>query len=97
MGEVKVLICNSGSSSLKFSFFEADNEDLLAEGGIDWTTKPTRLVFRRPRQPDIRKELELREHGEAIAQILRELLAKPSPPLLSIDDLPRSASLTNTS
>ena len=42
---MKILVCNAGSSSLKFSLFEAEGELLLAEGGIDWTTKPTRLVF----------------------------------------------------
>ena len=42
---MKILVCNAGSSSLKFSLFEAEGELLLAEGGIDWTTKPTRLFF----------------------------------------------------
>jgi len=67
---MKILVCNSGSSSLKFSLFEADNEVLLAEGGIDWTSKPTRLVFRRPGQPDVREELKMQEHGDAFARIL---------------------------
>ena len=31
-----ILVCNAGSSSLKFSLFEAEGELLLAEGGIDW-------------------------------------------------------------
>ena len=30
---MKILGCNSGSSSLKFSLFEADEELLLADGG----------------------------------------------------------------
>jgi acetate kinase len=50
---MKILVCNSGSSSLKFGLFEADREELLAEGGIDWTTKPTQLVYRRPGEPEI--------------------------------------------
>jgi acetate kinase len=76
---MKILVCNSGSSSLKFGLFEANHEVLLAEGGIDWTTKPTRLVVRRPGRPDIREELELREHSEAIARILECLQTDPSP------------------
>jgi len=43
---MKTLVCNAGSSSLKFSLFEAEGELLLAEGGIDWSTTPTRLVCR---------------------------------------------------
>lgn len=84
---MKILVCNSGSSSLKFSLFEAEREVLLAEGGIDWTTKPTRLVFRTPGQPDIREELDLREHSEAITRILQEMVTGPSAPLLGIDDI----------
>ena len=76
---MKILVCNSGSSSLKFGLFEADEEVLLAEGGIDWTAKPTRLVFRRPGQPEVREELELQEHGEALARILADLQADLPP------------------
>ena len=84
---MKILVCNSGSSSLKFSLFEADHELLLAEGSIDWTTRPTRLVFRRPGQPEIREELHLREHSEALGRILADLQAGPSAPLQGIQDI----------
>ena len=84
---MKILVCNSGSSSLKFSLFEAEEELLLAEGGIDWTTRPTRLVFRRPGQPEIREELHLREHSEAAGRIQADLLAGPSAPLRDAQDL----------
>jgi len=84
---MKILVCNSGSSSLKFSLFEAQGEVLLAEGSIDWTAKPTRLVFRRPGQADIREELELKAHGEAIARIIDDLQTGPSAPLLGIEEI----------
>ena len=45
--KTKILVCNAGSSSLKFSLFDAEDEVLLADGGIDWLRKPARLVFRR--------------------------------------------------
>jgi acetate kinase len=41
----KILVCNAGSSSLKFSLFDAEDEVLLADGGVDWLAKPARLVF----------------------------------------------------
>src|SRR5271165_4940045 len=84
---MKILVCNSGSSSVKFSLFEAERELLLAEGGIDWTTQPTRLVFRRPGQPEIREELHLREHSEAAERIRADLQAGPSAPLHDLEDL----------
>jgi acetate kinase len=55
--DMKTLICNAGSSSLKFSLFETRSEQLLAEGTIDWVIKPARLSFRCAGQPEIREEL----------------------------------------
>jgi len=84
---MKILVCNSGSSSLKFSLFEAREEVLLAEGNIDWTTTPTRLVLRRQGRPDVREELSLQEHQEAVGRILDDLQAGPSAPLPRLSDL----------
>jgi acetate kinase len=74
----KILVCNAGSSSFKFSLFDAEEEVLLAEGGIDWIRQPTRLVFRRAGQPEIREELKLEKHADAAARILDDLQAGPS-------------------
>jgi acetate kinase len=84
---MKILICNSGSSSLKFSLFEAEDESLLAEGGIDWTVQPTRLVFRRPGRAEVREQLDLREHDAAGERILGDLLAGPTPVLRGVEDI----------
>ena len=84
---MKILVCNSGSSSLKFSLFEAEGEVLLAEGSIDWTTTPTRLVLRRRGQPVLREELALQEHREALARILQDLQAGPEAPLQDPSEL----------
>ncbi len=84
---MKILVCNAGSSSLKFSLFEAEGELLLAEGGIDWTTKPTRLVFRRTGHQEIREELKLEKHADAVVRILDDLRAGPSPALRTLEDL----------
>jgi len=84
---MKILVCNAGSSSLKLHLFEADDELLLAEGSIDWTTRPTRLVFRRPGQPEIREELHAVEHREAMARVLADLQAGPSAALDGIEDI----------
>ena len=83
---MKILVCNSGSSSLKFSLFEADQEVLLADGSIDWATEPTQLRLHYPGQPEIREELHLREHGEAFSRILSDLRTGPLAPLLCNDE-----------
>ena len=84
---MKILVCNSGSSSLKSSLIETKGEVLLAEGIIDWTTQPTRLVLRCHGQSEVQEELALQEHKEALAQILAGLQAGQPAPLRKISDL----------
>ena len=85
--KTKILVCNSGSSSLKFSLFEAENELLLAEGGVDWSRKPTKLVFHRTGEQELREELQLEKHGDAVVRILDDLQTGPSAALDGLDDL----------
>jgi acetate kinase len=85
--KTKILVCNAGSSSLKFSLFDAEDEVLLADGGVDWLTKPARLLFRGANQPEIREELKLEKHAEAVARILGDLQAGASAALQSPEDL----------
>ena len=84
---MKVLICNAGSSSFKFTLFEADSEQLLAEGSIDWITKPALLIYRRAGQREIREELNVQKHIDAAPRILANLEAAPDPGLRSRDEL----------
>ena len=85
--KTKILVCNAGSSSLKFSLFDAEDEVLLADGGVDWLTKPARLVFRAANQPEIREELKLEKHADAVARILDDLQAGSSAALQSPEGL----------
>ena len=84
---MKVLICNAGSSSFKFSLFEAEGEQLLADGSIDWTTNPALLVYRRAGEQEIREELNVQKHADASARILADLEAGLTPALRSLDEL----------
>jgi acetate kinase len=85
--ELKILVCNAGSSSFKFSLFEATRELLLAEGSIDWTTKPTRLLYRRTGYQEISEELKLKKHADAAWRILDDLQAGPSAPMHGLADI----------
>ena len=38
--KTKILVCNAGSSSLKFSLFDAEDEVLLAEGASIGSENP---------------------------------------------------------
>ncbi|MCE5230055.1 acetate kinase [bacterium] len=72
-----VLVCNAGSSSLKFSLFEACSETQLVDGGIDWQAQPARMVMRVAGLPDVRAEVSLQSHGEAMARIIHSFSASP--------------------
>jgi hypothetical protein len=54
---------------------------LLAVGGIDWSTTPTRVVVRSTGQPEAREERTLQHHADALAYILDTLQAGPAAPL----------------
>jgi acetate kinase len=84
---MKVLICNAGSSTLKFSLFEAESERLLADGAIDWTKNPARLSLRRAGQSEVRAEMTVGQHGEALARILDDLQSGPAAPLQARNDI----------
>jgi acetate kinase len=84
---MKIFVCNAGSSSLKFSLYEAENELLLAEGGIDWTTTPTQLVLHRRGQKEVREDLQLRRHADAVSRIFDDLRAGPAAPLRDLAEL----------
>jgi len=85
--QTKILVCNAGSSSLKFSLFDAENEALLADGCVDWLRKPAQLVFRSENQPEIREELKLEKHAHAVTRILDDLLAGSSAALQCPEEL----------
>jgi acetate kinase len=68
-----VLVCNAGSSSLKFALLEAESERLLADGGIDWTAEPPKLVVRRPGRDEVARELASRSLPGAVGRLIEEL------------------------
>jgi acetate kinase len=70
---VKVLVVNTGSSTVKFSLIESDGEAVLLEGLADWSAHPPRLEVRRPGAPPADVPLDVRGHSEAIARILGHL------------------------
>lgn len=85
--KTKILVLNAGSSSLKFSLFDAEAENVLAGGTIDWLRKPAELIFRRPNRPEVRQELKLDKHADAVARILDNLRSGSSAALQNPEDL----------
>ncbi len=72
----KILVINSGSSSLKYSFFDTANEPNAAHGLVERIgASGTRLVHRGPRG-DVQRELPHGGYGDAFQAMLSELSAK---------------------
>ncbi len=79
---MKILVLNSGSSTLKFGLYESAGEQVLGSGLADWSAQPARLVVHRPGQPDTSSPLPAQRHGEAVGHVVNELL-RGEPPLLA--------------
>lgn len=85
---MKILICNAGSSSIKFGLIEAEREHLIAEAEIDWTRDSAQLSIRSQGQPVIHRQLGLRNHDDAVVRVLFELQQPgPTAPLRALDEI----------
>jgi acetate kinase len=71
----KILVINSGSSSLKYTFFDTVNESNTARGQVERIgINGTRLVHRGP-HGEVKRELPQGSYGDAFAAMLSELSA----------------------
>jgi acetate kinase len=70
---MKILVLNTGSSTVKFSSIESDGEQVLLDGQADWSSHPARLVLRREGSRPAESTLEAVGHGAAITHILGRL------------------------
>ena len=71
---MKILVLNSGSSSVKYKLIDTDGEKVLAEGGVEKIGLPDGfLKFKRPDGSKGIVELGLSDHKGAIEAVLRQL------------------------
>jgi acetate kinase len=79
---MKILVINTGSSTVKFSLVESEGEAVLLEGLADWAAAPARLEVRRSGAAPVREELQARGTADAVAAVLRRL-THGTPPLIA--------------
>lgn len=75
---MKILICNVGSTSLKYQLFDMDhNEQVLAAGGVERVGQPKGLFYHKSavNGANLRMETVFPTHREAISMMLEYLLA----------------------
>ena len=74
---MKVLVLNCGSSSVKYKLFDMDNQEVLAQGGVEKLGLPgSFLKFTAPDGEKVILEKELPEHDAAI-QFILSILTDP--------------------
>ncbi len=82
---MKILVCNFGSSSLKMSLFQADDESLLATAEVDWSLTPPTLRYSLRDQEPIQENLADTSPQFAVDRIV-QLLQSGDPPLIQSPD-----------
>ncbi|KRL04950.1 acetate/propionate family kinase [Liquorilactobacillus oeni] len=70
----KIIAINAGSSSLKFKFFEMNNEQVLAQGVFDRIGIPKGTIKIKYGKEKYEKEEELKDHSAAVKKLLQLLL-----------------------
>jgi len=82
---LKILVINSGSSSLKYNLFEMEGEKVLFSGSIERLgLEGSRHSFRVGRGEESIKEVVIRDHGDALDEAFAVLTAGP---LKSLEEL----------
>lgn len=70
----KILVVNSGSSSLKFMLFSMVNETILAKGMVERIGTPNaNLVYQRSGEPKTEQIISAENHGKALAMACKML------------------------
>lgn len=73
----KILVINSGSSSLKFQLFSMSTESMLAKGLVERIGTPNaNLVYQRGNEPKVELGIAAENHGKALAMACK-MLADP--------------------
>ena len=72
---MKVLVLNAGSSSMKFTLFEMDKQEVMAKGLVErlGSDKPN-LIYKRPDGFVFEQEMNLANHVEAVQAICDQLV-----------------------
>src|SRR5436309_3218323 len=70
---MKILVLNTGSSSVKFSLIESDKEATLLDGLADWSAAPAKLTVHPAGAAPQETPLNAATPGAAVECVLREL------------------------
>lgn len=84
---MKVLVINSGSSSMKYQIIDMENEQTLAKGNFERIGQANSLLTHKVNNIDRHFEHQVNNHEEAIDFIFKRLLSKHYGVMKSMDEL----------
>ena len=84
---MNILVINSGSSSLKYQFFDMDNNKVLAKGNCERIGIDGVITHKKDGKEDYKKEADLKGHDEAIQLVLDLLMDKEYGVISSLDEI----------
>lgn len=85
---MKILVINTGSSSLKYQLFDMDNEKVLAKGLCDRIGLGHSLIKQSTDgDKNFQKEAELKDHHDAIKEVIQALTDKEYGVINNMDEI----------
>ena len=84
---MKILVLNSGSSSLKYQLFHMQNANVLAKGTCERIGAGGTITHKRPGDSDFHEEKELKNHEAALELVLELLVSKEHGVIESVSEI----------
>lgn len=84
---MKILVINSGSSSLKYQLFDMETGNILSKGGCERIGAGGFITHKVPGRPDFKKEIDLPSHDVALKEVFDLLVDKEKGVLGSISEI----------
>lgn len=83
----KILVINSGSSSLKFQLFEMPQEKVLAHGLVERIGLEVSAIHYKTEKGKFSDELEIPNHEVALKEVTARLLDKEIGVISNVEDV----------
>ena len=84
---MKILVINAGSSSLKYQLMESEGGQVFAKGLCERIGIDGRLTHKVPGREDVKMDIAMPSHGEAIQAVLDILVDKTNGVIASTDEI----------
>jgi len=84
---MKVLVVNCGSSSIKYSLFDMNNEQELARGLVEKIGEEVSIFTQKSEKNNIKLSQKINDHKEAFALFAKHLLDPKTDVLANIDEI----------